>query len=98
MVGSLFQRPPLISAVKRQLRIRTIYENKLLEYDDQRHLGIIDFQFLTNAVPLLLSALVSSFLFSCKVFFGLVVRQVLIYVHSVFIWVLWLVWVLIWQN
>ena len=43
MVGSLFQRPPLISAVKRQLRIRTIYENKLLEYDDQRNLGTVVF-------------------------------------------------------
>ena len=39
MVGALFQRPPLISAVKRQLRVRTIYENKLLEYDEKRHLG-----------------------------------------------------------
>lgn len=29
--GALFQRPPLISAVKRQLRIRTIYESKLIE-------------------------------------------------------------------
>ena len=27
--GALFQRPPLISAVKRQLRIRTVYESKL---------------------------------------------------------------------
>lgn len=38
--GALFQRPPLISAVKRQLRIRTIYESKLIEYDDERHLGV----------------------------------------------------------
>ncbi len=28
------QRPPLISAVKRQLRIRTIYESKLYEFDE----------------------------------------------------------------
>jgi len=41
LTGALFQRPPLISAVKRQLRIRTIYESKLLEYDDKRHLGIV---------------------------------------------------------
>ena len=41
LTGALFQRPPLISAVKRQLRIRTIYESKLLEYDDKRNLGII---------------------------------------------------------
>ncbi|KAK0478500.1 putative rRNA pseudouridine synthase [Armillaria novae-zelandiae] len=38
--GALFQRPPLISAVKRQLRIRTIYESKLLEFDDKRNLGV----------------------------------------------------------
>merc|ERR1712241_1117269 len=30
--GALFQRPPLISAVKRQLRVRTCYESKLLEH------------------------------------------------------------------
>lgn len=40
MTGSLFQRPPLISAVKRQLRIRTIYESKLLEFDNDRHLAV----------------------------------------------------------
>jgi len=40
LTGALFQRPPLISAVKRQLRIRTIYESKLIEYDKERNLGI----------------------------------------------------------
>lgn len=40
LTGALFQRPPLISAVKRQLRIRTIYESKLIEYDKDRNLGI----------------------------------------------------------
>ncbi|CAF9922994.1 MAG: centromere/microtubule-binding protein cbf5 [Gomphillus americanus] len=40
LTGALFQRPPLISAVKRQLRIRTIYESKLLEFDNDRHLGV----------------------------------------------------------
>jgi len=40
LTGAVFQRPPLISAVKRQLRIRTIYESKLLEFDDSRHLAI----------------------------------------------------------
>ena len=40
LTGALFQRPPLISAVKRQLRIRTIYESKLLEYDEDRHLAV----------------------------------------------------------
>lgn len=38
--GAQFQRPPLISAVKRQLRIRTIYENKLLEYDPDQKMGV----------------------------------------------------------
>ena len=38
--GALFQRPPLISAVKRQLRLRTIYESKLLEFDDDRRLAV----------------------------------------------------------
>ncbi|POS74771.1 centromere/microtubule-binding protein cbf5 [Diaporthe helianthi] len=40
LTGSLFQRPPLISAVKRQLRIRTIYQSKLIEFDNDRHLGV----------------------------------------------------------
>ena len=40
LTGALFQRPPLISAVKRQLRVRTIYSNKLLEFDKERNLGI----------------------------------------------------------
>lgn len=39
LTGALFQKPPLISAVKRQLRVRTIYESKLLELDQQRHMG-----------------------------------------------------------
>ncbi|KAL1813837.1 hypothetical protein DCAR_0626219 [Daucus carota subsp. sativus] len=38
--GAVFQRPPLISAVKRQLRIRTIYGSKMLEYDAERHLVV----------------------------------------------------------
>jgi H/ACA ribonucleoprotein complex subunit 4 len=40
LTGALFQRPPLISAVKRQLRVRTIYESKLIEFDNDRHLGV----------------------------------------------------------
>lgn len=40
LTGALFQRPPLISAVKRQLRVRTIYESKLIEFDDKRKLGV----------------------------------------------------------
>ncbi|KAI0559829.1 box H/ACA snoRNP rRNA pseudouridine syntase component dyskerin [Gracilaria domingensis] len=40
LTGALFQRPPLISAVKRQLRIRTIYEAKLLEYEEKKRLAV----------------------------------------------------------
>ncbi|KAI6202674.1 putative rRNA pseudouridine synthase [Aphelenchoides fujianensis] len=40
LTGAQFQRPPLISAVKRQLRVRTIYETKLFEYDNERGLGV----------------------------------------------------------
>jgi H/ACA ribonucleoprotein complex subunit 4 len=40
LTGALFQRPPLIAAVKRRLRVRTIYNSKLLEYDKERHLGV----------------------------------------------------------
>lgn len=40
LTGAMFQRPPLISAVKRQLRIRTVYECKLLEYDKEKAMGV----------------------------------------------------------
>nr|XP_033801405.1 H/ACA ribonucleoprotein complex subunit DKC1 isoform X2 [Geotrypetes seraphini] len=40
LTGALFQRPPLIAAVKRQLRVRTIYESKLIEFDPETRLGI----------------------------------------------------------
>lgn len=40
LTGALFQRPPLISAVKRQLRVRTVYDSKLVEYDANRKLGV----------------------------------------------------------
>ncbi|KAF9015291.1 pseudouridine synthase [Cyathus striatus] len=40
LTGALFQRPPLISAVKRQLRIRTIHESKLYEFDEKRNLAV----------------------------------------------------------
>jgi len=40
LTGALFQRPPLISAVKRQLRIRTIHDIKLLEFNNDRHLAV----------------------------------------------------------
>lgn len=35
-----FQRPPLISAVKRQLRVRNIYDYKLFEFDKEKNMGI----------------------------------------------------------
>lgn len=38
--GPLFQRPPLISAVKRQLRVRTVYNSWLLDYDQERNMGV----------------------------------------------------------
>ncbi|KAK2166005.1 hypothetical protein NP493_1340g00023 [Ridgeia piscesae] len=38
LTGALFQQRPLISAVKRQLRARTICESKLLEYDHKRNM------------------------------------------------------------
>ena len=41
LTGAIFQRPPLISAVKRQLRVRTVYKNELLEYDPERGLGVL---------------------------------------------------------
>lgn len=40
LTGALFQRPPLISAVKRQLRVRTVYESKLIEFDAARRLAV----------------------------------------------------------
>ncbi|KAF1741041.1 hypothetical protein MXB_4757, partial [Myxobolus squamalis] len=40
LTGACFQRPPLIAAVKRQLRIRTIYQTKLLQFDEKHHLGV----------------------------------------------------------
>ncbi|KAF8078488.1 putative rRNA pseudouridine synthase [Lyophyllum atratum] len=40
LTGALFQRPPLISAVKRQLRIRTIHESTLFEFDEKRNLAV----------------------------------------------------------
>lgn len=40
LTGACFQRPPVISAVKRQLRVRTIYEAKLIEYNEKRHMCV----------------------------------------------------------
>ncbi|OAD52068.1 H/ACA ribonucleoprotein complex subunit 4, partial [Eufriesea mexicana] len=38
--GALFQRPPLISAVKRQLRVRTVYDSWFIDYDPERNMGV----------------------------------------------------------
>lgn len=38
--GALYQRPPIISAVKRRLRVRTIFSSDLLEYDNERNLAL----------------------------------------------------------
>lgn len=38
--GALFQRPPLISAVKRQLRVRSVYDSKLLDFDEEKNIGV----------------------------------------------------------
>jgi H/ACA ribonucleoprotein complex subunit 4 len=40
LTGPVFQRPPLISAVKKELRVRTVYESKLLDFDMKRDMGI----------------------------------------------------------
>jgi H/ACA ribonucleoprotein complex subunit 4 len=40
LTGSLFQKPPEISAVKRELRVRTIYESELLDYDGEKRLAV----------------------------------------------------------
>jgi H/ACA ribonucleoprotein complex subunit 4 len=40
LTGACFQRPPLISAVKKELRVRNIYELCLYEYDEERDMGI----------------------------------------------------------
>lgn len=41
LTGPLFQKPPAVAAVKRQLRIRNIYESKLLEFDAEKKLAVI---------------------------------------------------------
>jgi H/ACA ribonucleoprotein complex subunit 4 len=41
LTGACFQRPPLIASVKRVLRIRTIYEANLIEYDSEKNHALI---------------------------------------------------------
>jgi H/ACA ribonucleoprotein complex subunit 4 len=40
LTGSVFQKPPAIAAVKRELRVRTIYKSKLFEFDQEKNLAI----------------------------------------------------------
>jgi H/ACA ribonucleoprotein complex subunit 4 len=40
LTGALFQLPPVISAVKRQLRIRTIEWCKMIEFDEKKNLSV----------------------------------------------------------
>lgn len=40
LTGPLFQKPPVISAVSKELRIRNIYQSKLLEFDASENLGV----------------------------------------------------------
>jgi len=39
--GAIFQKPPAISAVKKELRVRHIYDSKVLEFNEQDNTGII---------------------------------------------------------
>ena len=41
LVGPVYQRPPIISAVARRLRVRTLKYCKLIEYNERRGLGIL---------------------------------------------------------
>lgn len=40
LTGALFQRPPLMCAVKRELRIRNVYRIEILEFDGDRRVGL----------------------------------------------------------
>ena len=41
LTGACFQRPPLISSVKRELRVRSIYESKVIEYNKEKNHALI---------------------------------------------------------
>lgn len=38
--GAIFQKPPLVSAVKKELRVRHIYDSKLLDFNKEDGLGV----------------------------------------------------------
>ena len=41
LTGKLYQCPPAISAVKKQLRVRQVYSNHLIEYDPDQKLAVM---------------------------------------------------------
>ena len=41
MHGPVYQRPPILSAVARRLRVRTLHWVKMIEYNEERGLGIL---------------------------------------------------------
>jgi len=43
MEGPVYQRPPILSAVARRLRVRTIHECKLLEYQEKKRLSYCNY-------------------------------------------------------
>jgi H/ACA ribonucleoprotein complex subunit 4 len=40
LTGTLFQRPPLIASVKRELRVRTIYDSKMIQFDKEKNMAL----------------------------------------------------------
>ena len=40
LTGTLFQRPPLIASVKRELRVRTIYDAKMYQFDKEKNMAL----------------------------------------------------------
>jgi H/ACA ribonucleoprotein complex subunit 4 len=40
LTGVIFQKPPVIAAVKKELRVRTIHKVKLFEFDQERNMAV----------------------------------------------------------
>lgn len=40
LTGQIFQKPPAVAAVKRQLRVRSIYDSKLFQFDQENNLAV----------------------------------------------------------
>lgn len=64
--GALFQRPPLISAVKRQLRVRSVYESLLFDYDESRNMGMWEKYSFSGCLLIFKLAFVGVFWVSCE--------------------------------